>query len=377
MPQTPSTMAVVALVNTHILQCRLLQVLLLELVLAAALAIDLSAATPLHRCARESWPVENYHAYIFHRGELDPADQELVEVMASAPAKLGLNLLVSTVETLRPELGALWEVQTNAELPWLVVQSPRSFRSNTFIWATALRTPAVGALLTSPARQRVAEHLMEGHVAVWLLVECGEAIRDEAAVDTLTAALAQLSKSNRPAQTDAPGKLPVAPAPQFSFVRVTRDDPAEQFLLRSLGIEAEDNPLPIIIPIFGRGRTLPPLIGRKLTEPAVINAGRLLLAECTNSLNDATSGSELLLGAAWGTPSAALVIHSTNSAATNATGRDAETNPIAENSDALGPRVGNTEPRMSNLEWLGGFAAGVALAALAGFAIVRVWRSRQ
>lgn len=324
--------------------------------------------------------MENYHAYIFHRGELDPADQELVEVMASAPAKLGLNLLVSTVdtaETLRPELGALWEVQTNAELPWLVVQSPHSFRSNTFIWASALRTPAIGALLTSPVRQRVAEHLMEGHVAVWLLVECGEAIRDEAAVDTLTAALAQLSKNSRSTQTNAPGKLPAAPAPQFSFVRVTRDDPAEQFLLRSLAIESEDNPLPITIPIFGRGRTLPPLIGRKLTEQAVINVGRLLLAECTNSLKDATSGSELLLGATWDTPSAALAMSSTNSVATNARGRDAETNPVAENSDANGPRVGNTEQRMSDLEWLGGFAGGLALAALAGFAIVRVWRSRQ
>lgn len=337
------------------------------------------AATSAHRCARESWPVENYHAYIFHRGELDPADQELVELIASAPAKLGLNLLVSTVDTaeaLKPDLAALWEVQTNAELPWLVVQSPHSARSNGVTWATALRTPAVGALLTSPVRQRIAGHLVEGHTAVWLMVECGEPIRDEVAIDTLTATLAQLVNTRVTPQTNGPEIPASTPAPQFSLVRVTREDPGEQFLLRSLGIDAENNPSPILIPIFGRGRTLPPLSGRKLSEHSVVNVCRQLLGECTNSLREDTSGSELLLGADWDKPVPTLLTNSSTPLATELKERGRVASSANGTVDSTSPEASRREQRWIDLEGLGGFAAGLVLAALAGFAIVRVWRSR-
>ena len=139
------------------------------------------AAAPLHRCALEDWPVENYHAYVFHHGSLDPADQELVDVLASAPPKLGVNLLVSTVDTTKEmdsTVEALWNAQTNTEPPWLVVLSPRHDTTNAQVWSSALRTPSVGAILGSPARSRIAESLLEGDSAVWLLVECGDTVRD-------------------------------------------------------------------------------------------------------------------------------------------------------------------------------------------------------
>lgn len=340
-----------------------------------------AAPASLPRCALESWSAENYHAYVFHRGPLDPADHELVEVLASAPAKLGVNLLVATVdvdETMEPTIENLWLAQTSAEPPWMVVQSPSSIASNSAIWSTALRTPSIGAVLTSPARQRIKEHLMEGHAAVWLLVESGDPVRDEVAIDTLTGTLRAFEKSHsQPRPSPGTKSATVAPLPlHFSVVRVTRDDSAEEFLLKILVPVNAPSPMPTAYPIFGRGRTLPPLVGRRLNEESIVQACQRVLSQCTNDLRETSRGSELLLGADWQSSAS----HSSNQ--TQPTNHPAT---IAEaiSSKTAGQGIGepnasppNASRRAIDWGWLGGFAAALVLAALAGFAIIRVWRSR-
>ena len=340
-----------------------------------------AAPASLPRCALETWNAEQYHAYVFHRGPLDPADQELVDVLASAPAKLGVNLLVATVdvdETMDPAIEHLWLDQPNSEPPWMVVQSPSSTVSNSAIWSTALRTPSIGAVLTSPARQRIAEHLMDGHTAVWLLVESGDPVRDEVAIDTLTATLRAFEKSSTPPRPTSGAKPGIVPPPliHFSVVRVTRDDSAEEFLLKSLVPALPPSPMPAAYPIFGRGRTLPPLVGRRLNEEAIVQACQRVLSQCTNDLRESSRGSELLLGADWqsSTPTASAPAHSTNAPSTLATtmaGNASGTDTGEPQTSAPTPSTGTID-----LGWLGGFAAATVLAALAGFAIVRVWRSK-
>ena len=336
------------------------------------------AAAPLHRCALEDWPAENYHAYVFHHGPLDPADQELVDVLSSAPPKLGVNLLVSTVDTLKEmdaAVEALWNTQTNAEPPWLVVLSSRRDATNAMVWATALRTPSVGAILGSPARSRIAESLLEGDSAVWLLVECGDTVRDEAAVDLLSSELKRLEKELRPAKA-GPGNqiksgLPLIP--HFALIRVTRVDVAEEFLLNTL-LAAEDAvQRPMAFPIFGRGRVLPSLTGRHLNEEAIGRHCKLLIGDCTNEIRETTQGSELLLGAHWNSifekASPVTPIPSTAAKATptSETLNSSVTNAVSETSSSSLPEPGS----------FAGFAAALILAAVVGFALMKVWRPRQ
>lgn len=340
-----------------------------------------AAPAPPPRCALETWNAEQYHAYVFHRGPLDPADQELVDVLASAPAKLGVNLLVATVdvdETMDPAIENLWLAQPNPEPPWMVVQSPSSTASNSAIWSTVLRTPSIGAVLTSPARQRITEHLMDGHAAVWLLVESGDPVRDEVAIDTLTETLRAFEKSSAPSRPTSGAKPgTVAPPPiHFSVVRVTRDDSAEEFLLKSLVPALPPSPMPAAYPIFGRGRTLPPLVGRRLNDESIVQACQRVLSQCTNDLRETSRGSELLLGADWQSskPISGTLTHTNNHPSALATTIAAN----APGKDMVEPQA--SAPTAStgtiDLGWLGGFAAATVLAALAGFAIVRVWRSK-
>ena len=356
-----------------------LQALRVLIVVVALLNATLAgAAAPLHRCALEDWPAENYHAYVFHHGPLDPADQELVDVLASAPPKLGVNLLVSTVDTLKEmdaAIEALWNAQTNTEPPWLVVLSPRRDTTNAPIWSSALRTPSVGAILGSPARNRIAQSLLEGDSAVWLLVECGDTVRDEAAVDLLAGELKRLEKELRSAKA-GPGnqlKSDLPLIPHFALIRVTRIDVAEEFLLNTL-ITAEDTmQRPLAFPIFGRGRVLPPLTGRHLNEEAIGRHCKLLMGDCTNGIRETTQGSELLLGAHWNS------IFEKASPVTPIPSTAAKATPASETLNSS-PTNAVPETRLSTLpepSSFGGFAAGLILAAVVGFALMKVWRPRQ
>lgn len=341
-------------------------------------ALLAGAAVPLHRCALEDWPAENYQAYVFHHGPLDPADQELVDVLASAPPKLGVNLLVSTVDTLKqmePAIESVWNAQTNTEPPWLVVLSPRRDTTNAQVWSSALRTPSVGAILGSPARNRIAESLLEGDSAVWLLVECGDTARDETAVDLLAGELKRLENELRPAKTGPgnPFKSGIPLKPHFALIRVTRSDVAEEFLLNTL--LATDDPMqrPMAFPIFGRGRVLPSLTGRHLNEEAIGRHCKLLMGDCTNGIRETTQGSELLLGAHWNsifekarpvTPAPSAVARATPASETV---NSSPTNAVPETSSSTLPEPGS----------FAGFAAALVLAAVVGFALMKVWRPRQ
>ena len=337
------------------------------------------AVAPLHRCALEDWPAENYHAYVFHHDPLDPADQELVDVLASAPLKLGVNLLVSTVDTTKEmdaAIEALWNAQTNTEPPWLVVLSPRRDATNAPVWSSALRTPSVGAVLSSPARNRIAESLLEGVSAVWLLVECGDTVRDEAAIDLLSRELKRFENEVRVSKA-APGNqfksgLPLLP--HFSLVRVTRSDVAEEFLLNTLLAAEDAMQRPMAFPVFGRGRVLPALTGRHLNEEAIGRNCKLLLGNCTNAIQETTQGSGLLLGAHWNSIfEKARPAAPTPSAAVRAPTPTVETFH-STSTNAVPETPSSTLPEPSSF---GSFAAALILAAVAGFALMKVWRPRQ
>jgi hypothetical protein len=301
-----------------------------------------------------------------------------MDVLASAPPKLSLNLLVSTVDTLEQmdaSVEALWNAQAGPEPPWLVVTSPRRDAANAAVWSTALRTPSIGAILGSPARQRIAQGLLEGDSIVWLLIECGDTFRDEAAVDLLAGELKRLEKQ-LPAPktgTNTSFKSNLRLAPRFSMVRITRSDPAEEFLLSALLTKEDAIQRPMAFPIFGRGRVLPSLAGRHLNEETIGRTCRLLLGDCTNEVQQTSGGSELLLGADWNSifEKASPVVSNVSATARApapmiAALTSSPTNAVPE------PAVTAQEPGSFS-----GFAAALVLAAVVGFALVKVWRPRQ
>lgn len=262
---------------------------------------------PVFRCALEEWPARDYPVIVFHRGPLSTDDQNLVTAVKEAPDRWGANIATSTADVLEPmdeSNLALWNAQTNAEPPWIVVLAPPSKEtSETVLWAGRFDADSVKAVLDSPARKKTIEALVRGDSAVWVLLECGDAMRDEAAVDTLAGTLKRLEGNLRLSSsiTSAPPakfKLPLRIA--FSLVRVTRNDPAEEFFVNLLSHgERFSRGKPAAFSVFGRGRSLNAIAGRHLDDEYILDACSFITGPCSNGVKELRPGKDLLLCVKW------------------------------------------------------------------------------
>jgi hypothetical protein len=261
---------------------------------------------PVFRCALENWPARDYQAVIFHRGALGMEEQDLVTALKESPQRWGANIATSTADVLEDmdeATLALWKTQTNAEPPWMVVLAPAAEDYSPVLWAGRFGADTVKAVLDSPARKKAIEALVRGDSAVWILLECGDAMRDEAAVDTLAGTLKRLETDLRLSAsiTSAPPakfKLPLHVA--FSLVRVTRNDPAEEFLVNLLSHGELFHPgKPAAFPVFGRGRALSAIGGRHLDDEFILDACSFITGACSNGVKELKPGKDILLCVRW------------------------------------------------------------------------------
>jgi len=263
----------------------------------------------LYRYALRHWPPEIYQVIVFHHEPISEDARKLIDLLFSAPQTSGANMVVSVVDTTEPmaePMQTLWYTQTGVEPPWVVVTNPEASEAAPPIWAGSLGAEAVSALLDSPARRKIADGLLGGDAAVWVLLECGDAIRDEAAVDLLAAELKRQEPrlSSRVTKTNATASSAVdAVKGGFSLVRVTRNDAAEEFFVTNLlNGAALSHTKPMAFPVYGRGRTLPALVGRRLSAESIVATCRFITGACTNESKAANPGKDLLVSAQWDAP---------------------------------------------------------------------------
>src|SRR5262245_8402430 len=265
-----------------------------------------AADPPVFRVALERWAADNFDVVVFHRGSFRTEEQALVDGLKESSSKLGANLGVSTVDVASPmedPMQTLWDAQTNPPAPWNAVRAPKSSEDAPPVWAGPPTPAPITAVIESPARRRIAESLLRGDAAVWVLLESGDTARDEVAVDVLSAELKALERTLQlpPSTTNDPpmqSALPLHIA--FSLVRVTRRDPAEGFFVTLLLYGEPFAPSkPIAFPVIGRGRALPPLIGRHLDEEPIREACTFITGSCLRQTKESNPGKDLLLAAKW------------------------------------------------------------------------------
>jgi hypothetical protein len=265
-----------------------------------------AANTPLFRHALECWPASDYEVVVFHRGEMDTAGQTLVDQLSIARGQVFANIAVKAVDVSDPMEAAmenLWGGQTNPISPWVVVRAPDASAEASPVWSGHLTESMVGALLDSPARRKIAESLLRGATAVWILLESGEDTRDEAAVDTLSAELKRLERTltlPKAAPREPKLRSPLPLQVDFALVRVTRTDPAEEFLLTLL---QHGKPIisarPAAFAVYGRGRMLGALVGRAIEAEAIKAVCSSIVTACAREAKDQNPGRDLLLAADW------------------------------------------------------------------------------
>ena len=213
------------------------------------------------------------------------------------------------------------EVEKVAGTTQLELYFPPKLRqaAETPIWSAPMNEENVRVMLDSPVRQELKQRLLAGQSAVWLLLECGDAAKDDAAAKTveegLQAAQEKLKlpdgvitqdEANDPKkrrenadvlQSDLPLKI------EFSTMRLSRENASETALIAmlmhlepDLGDYVKE---PMVFPIFGRGRAIEPLIGKGIHADNIFEASAYLCGACSCEIKEQNPGIDLLMVADW------------------------------------------------------------------------------
>jgi hypothetical protein len=277
-------------------------------------AIAEACNVPVFRFALERWRPDPYRVVLFHRGALSDAEREMIRPLEENQDKALANLAIETVDLeaegeISEQIAAdraLYEAIGKPPLPWLVVQYPAHLRVPKPAWAGPLSKEFVSTAIDSPLRQELARRLTDGQTAVWLLLESGQADKDEPAAALLEAELKRLEQElELPELTPAPEDALASAVPlkiAFSVLRVPRASPAESALVAMLiGSEPDlaERSDPMVFPVFGRGRALLALIGAGITAQNIQDAAAFLAGPCSCEVKEQNPGFDLLLHADW------------------------------------------------------------------------------
>ena len=268
----------------------------------------LACNVPVFRYALERWTPDPYVAVVFYREPLPAEQQNLVEALAKAGKEGGANLLVLKANVsgdMSAPLRALWRAQPEPALPWLVVRYPAQTGIEPEAWSGPLDAEAARTLADSPARRELARRLFQGDSAVWLLLESGNPEQDDTlarTVETESRKLERTLKLPEPSPGDPPmiADLPLRIA--FSTLRVARSDPAERFLVAQLvnwNRHRDTATKPMLFPVFGRGRTLPPAIGTAIRSDVLGVISRMVTGPCSCQVKQMNAGFDLLMAMNW------------------------------------------------------------------------------
>src|SRR5438046_249173 len=115
-------------------QAMLVRTAISALLLASA-SVD-ACNVPVFRYALERWPAEDFEVLVFYRGEVEPAYKALERIPAANMAAMPLDV----DSRLAPEWQRLWNKQTNAALPWMIVLPPHGEEEPEPLWSGKLDT---------------------------------------------------------------------------------------------------------------------------------------------------------------------------------------------------------------------------------------------
>ncbi len=263
---------------------------------------------PVFRYALERWPADRYLLTLVHRGPLAADAAAVADALAQAAADGFANVAVRRIDLADPESARYRDVPrdlADAELPCLILQDPVTPGPDGVVWKGPPTAPDAGRMLDSPVRRTLRQRLLGGDTAVWLLLGSGDAAKDEAVAARIE------EQSKRMAELLViPGIDPSDPRTQvnaslkiaFSTLRLSRDDPAEGFLLAQvfhMFPSLRDARAPAVLPVFGRGRVLCELPGDEVDDGTLEEVGAFLTGACSCEVKSMNPGHDLLMAADW------------------------------------------------------------------------------
>jgi hypothetical protein len=266
---------------------------------------------PVFRYAMERWPADAYQILVYRQAFPSGAASNLLE-KGMAERDGTANYYLENVDVARPDGKALAEQRGIVTYPWVEVYYPIQYQARTPVWSGPLTVDRARKIVNSPGRSRLAEGLLGGDVAVWVLIKSGNEQKDRRALESLKTNLDWATANLQIPETgvDVNGNpievtdfkaLPV----RFGLIEIAHDDPDEDLLISAL-LKSEPDLAgydePMAFPVFGRGRALYALVGNGIQEKNIREACESTLGWCSCEIKDQNPGTDLLISADWSQP---------------------------------------------------------------------------
>jgi hypothetical protein len=269
------------------------------------------------------WTPLPYQVYHLHRGQAPKGDQDLQRLFAEEGAGGSVaNVAVTPVDLdrkdaleLLPEpLKAICKAPAGKSPPKYVLTAPWG----TELLAGDLDPDTARAVVNSPLRSEIGRLFDEGRGVVLLIVngkDAGENARIETAAravmakaeaGTLLPGIAPDAGSSPAAPTGEAGAEaapPEQPRLRIGLLKLDRANAAERWLLKMLMAMAPDLEKsahePMLYAIYGRGRVMPPGIGKEVNAESLTELLRFLGDRCSCTIKDQNPGLDLLMRWDW------------------------------------------------------------------------------
>jgi hypothetical protein len=285
-----------------------------------------ACSVPVFRYALERWPPDNYRAIVVHEGELTEEQQKIVDDLTAKTSNGDgfLNLQVytadSSIKTNTPV--SEFAQENKKDEPYIHLLYPWYSRNNTPIWSAPLKQESSDILVQSEFLDKVSDDILQGRTAVWVLLESGNKEKDEAAYKILKEGLAVVEEElelpegvatpdgdvtgeDQPEYIDPINQLQAAVPLKISFsiAHLKNSNEKEKILLASLlNLEPDLKELkgePMIFPVFGQGRVMPPIAGEAISEENIYDYAHYLCAPCSCQVKAMNPGMDLLIAKDW------------------------------------------------------------------------------
>ncbi len=269
--------------------------------------------TPVYRYALYRWTPSPYELYHFHSSadsktaaekEADAAAAEQVKTVleeASRDAIQTANLAYFSIDSsdeqqlnqLPPDVRQAFEVNQERSLPDYLLVTPQGV----LVFDGNLDVEQANLLLDSPARREIGKLIGQGKAGVTLLLEGKSEAANERAEQLIQDTISQLANG-----TLSLPSIPEDTNPDVGYVRVARDNPDEQWLIRMLHrVESDlaESEEPIVFTVFGRGRVLFSCLGNGVTAANLQRDLDFIMGACKCTVKSQNPGIDLMIRHNW------------------------------------------------------------------------------
>lgn len=309
--------------------------LLALLALWGSTMMNWACNVPVFRYALERWERDLYQIVILKNGAF--TDEEVARAQAFQDGTMArdgfLNAKVSLADVseaaMRETVVGMYPdalEMAGEGLGTLALFYPSESRKREILWQAPFTDGAVAEVQAAAAYPPLMDALLAGASTVFVLVESGDATADDAAFEQLQKSASDLvdtleipegiittegevtggrltaeeARAEDPANQLKSG-IPLRIA--FDTLRLKRDIEG-QTVLRSLLLNLEEGLLdeqdqPMVFPVFGRGRVLPPMVGEAIHHENIEAAAQYLCGACSCQMKAQNPGMDSLTAVDW------------------------------------------------------------------------------